>query len=328
MNLNSTSIGKGLKMRLKQIDIGGLKTKNNVFLAPLAGYSNGVFRELCYDLGAGLTFTEMVSAKGLCYNSEKTKELLYITPNYVGIKACQIFGGDPEYMRRACESEELAPFELIDINMGCPVPKIYKNGEGSYLLSDILLAEKIISECKKSGKRISVKFRTGIDSGHIVGGQFAKMCENAGADMICIHGRTRDKMYAGEVDFKEIEKAKGAVKIPVIANGGVFSLSDAENLLDKTGADGVAIARGAMYNPRIFSEITGTDAGNFKQKVLKQIADTKEVYGERFACVFMRKMVSFYIKGQKNSVALRTELLKVKDTEELTALTSQINFDG
>ena len=313
-------------MRLKQIDIGGLHTKNNVFLAPLAGYTNAVFRELCYGLGAGLTFTEMVSAKGLCYDSQKTRELLYISPGYEGIKACQIFGGDPEYMKRACESEELALFELIDINMGCPVPKIYKNGEGAYLLNDLKLAEKIISSSKKSGKRISVKFRTGIDGGHIVCTEFAKMCEGAGAEMICIHGRTRDKIYSGEVDFKEIEKAKSAVKIPVIANGGIFSLADAENIMNKTGADGIAVARGAMYNPRIFAEITGTQTGDFKAKVLKQIADTRTLYGERFACVFMRKMVSFYIKGQKNSVAMRQELLSVKSTHELEELTRRIEF--
>ena len=313
-------------MRLKQIDIGGLHTKNNVFLAPLAGYTNAVFRELCYGLGAGLTFTEMVSAKGLCYDSQKTRELLYVSPGYEGIKACQIFGGVPEYMRRACESEALAPFELIDINMGCPVPKIYKNGEGSYLLNDLRLAEKIISECKKSGKRISVKFRTGIDSEHTVCREFAEMCEGAGADMICIHGRTKDKIYAGEVNFKEIERAKSAVKIPVIANGGIFSLADAEKIMDSTDADGVAVARGAMYNPRIFSEITGTDAGDFKEKVLKQIADTCEIYGERFACVFMRKMVSFYIKGQKNSTAMRTRLLACKSCDEIIEITKNLSF--
>ena len=313
-------------MRLKAIDIGGLHTKNNVFLAPLAGYTNAVFRQLCYDLGAGLTFTEMVSAKGLCYKSEKTKDLLHVLPEYEGIKACQIFGGDPVYMRRACESEELAPFELIDINMGCPVPKIYKNGEGSYLLNDLRLAEKIISECKKSGKRISVKFRIGIDENNIVSEEFARMCEGAGADMICVHGRTRDKIYAGAVNFKEIERAKNAVKIPVIANGGVFSLADADEVMDKTGADGIAVARGAMYDPRIFAEITGTDTGGFKEKVLKQIEETRTHYGERFACVFMRKMVSFYIKGQKNSVAMRKELLSVQDTLKLEELTRQIEF--
>lgn len=313
-------------MRLKQIDIGGLHTKNNVFLAPLAGYTNGVFRSLCYELGAGLTFTEMVSAKGLCYDSQKTRELLYIPPEYEGIKACQIFGGDPEYMRKACESEALAPFELIDINMGCPVPKIYKNGEGSYLLNDLRLAEKIISGCKKSGKRISVKFRIGIDKEHIVSAEFAKMCESAGADLICIHGRTKDKIYAGEVDFKEIEKAKSAVKIPVIANGGVFSLADAENLMDRTGADGVAVARGAMYNPRIFAEITGTDAGDFKQKVIRQIVETKQVYGERFACVFMRKMVSFYIKGKQNATSMRLKLLSCKSCDEILEIVKELSF--
>ena len=313
-------------MRLKQIDIGGLHTKNNVFLAPLAGYTNAVFQNLCYGLGAGLTFTEMVSAKGLCYDSEKTKELLYILPEYDGIKACQIFGGDHEYMRRACESEALAPFDLIDINMGCPVPKIYKNGEGSYLLNDMRLAEKIISSSKKSGKRISVKFRIGLDNEHIVCREFAKMCEGAGADMICIHGRTRDKIYSGEVNFKEIEKAKSAVEIPVIANGGIFSLADAENIMDKTGADGIAVARGAMYNPRIFSEITGEDAGDFKEKVLKQIEATREVYGEKFACVFMRKMVGFYIKGSPGATAIRTELLSCKKCDEIIKITKYLSF--
>lgn len=313
-------------MRLKKIDIGGLSVPNNVFLAPLAGYTNAVFRSLCREFGAGLTFTEMVSAKGLCYDSEKTRALLYVQDGFKGVKACQIFGGDPVYMRRACESDDLAPFDLIDINMGCPVPKIYKNGEGSYLLNDLLLAEKIISECKKSGKRISVKFRIGVDERHIVAGEFAKMCENAGADMICVHGRTRDKMYSGEVNFREIANAKRAVKIPVIANGGVFSLSDAETLLDRTGADGVAVARGAMYNPRIFAEITGKDAGGFKQKVLKQIDDTKSIYGERFACVFMRKMAGFYIKGHSRSAELRRELLSVKDTSALKEIVGGIDF--
>ncbi len=138
-------------MQLKEIKIGNLHTKNNVFCAPLAGYTNSVFRGICWGLGAGLAFTEMVSAKGLCFGSEKTEQLLHVGNEYGGIKACQIFGKEPYYMRKACESEALAPFELIDINMGCPVPKIYKNGEGSALLNDLPLAAKIVSECKKSG---------------------------------------------------------------------------------------------------------------------------------------------------------------------------------
>ena len=313
-------------MRLNQIKIADLTTPNNVFLAPLAGYTNAPFREMCFDLGAGLTFTEMVSAKGLCYDSKKTEDLLFVTESYGGIKACQIFGADPVYMRRACESEALEPFELIDINMGCPVPKIYKNGEGSALLNDLPLASKIISECKKSGKIISVKFRIGVDSSRIVGGQFAKMCEDSGADMITVHGRCRDKIYSGEVNFKEIAAAKNAVKIPVIANGGIFTPADADELLEKTGADGVMVARGAMYNPWLFAEITGTPSGDKRQAVLKQIAQTREFMGERFACVYMRKMVGFYIKGSPGAAALRAKLLECKTTQEVEEIVNILTF--
>ena len=313
-------------MRLQKIKISNLETPNNVFLAPLAGYTNAVFRNTCYNLGAGLTFTEMVSAKGLCYDSKKTEDLLYVTEDYGGIKACQIFGADPEYMRSACESEALKPFELIDINMGCPVPKIYKNGEGSALLKDLPLASKIISECKKSGKAISVKFRIGVNETQYISAEFAKMCEDSGADMICVHGRVRDKMYSGEVNFKEIAVAKNAVKIPVIANGGIFAPEDAEELLEKTGADGVMIARGAMFNPWLFAEITGTDSGDKRQTVLQQIDLTRKIYGERFACVFMRKMVGFYIKGQKGATALRTQLLECKTTYEVEKIVHRLSF--
>ena len=313
-------------MRLNQIKTGNLTIPNNVFLAPLAGYTNAVFRNTCSNFGAGLTFTEMVSAKGLCYDSKKTEDLLYITEDYNGIKACQIFGADPEYMRRACESEALAPFELIEINMGCPVPKIYKNGEGSALLNNIPLAEKIISACVKSGKTISVKFRIGVDKTEYISAEFAKMCENAGAKMITVHGRTRDKMYSGEVNFKEIERAKNAVHIPVIANGGIFTPYDADELMEKTGADGVMIARGAMFNPWIFAEITGKECGDKRQTVLEQIGRTRAIYGERFACVFMRKMVGFYIKGQPNSTVLRTQLLNCKTTQEVEEIVNTLSF--
>lgn len=313
-------------MQLKQIKIANLHTKNNVFLAPLAGYTNAVFREMCYALGAGLTFTEMVSAKGLCYKSEKTEELLLITEGYSGVKACQIFGSEPEFMRRACESEALAPFELVDINMGCPVPKIYKNGEGSALLNDFNLAAKIISECKKSGKAISVKFRIGLDESRIVAGQFAKMCEDAGADMITVHGRTRDKMYSGEVNFEQIAAAKNAVKIPVIANGGVFGLADADKLMNETGADGIAVARGAMYSPWVFAEITGTQLTDKKELVEKQLSETKKLFGERFACVFMRKMIGFYLKGSHDATKYKERLFKCQTCEEVNAVLQELTF--
>ena len=313
-------------MRLNQIKIANLTTPNNVLLAPLAGYTNAVFRNTCSNFGAGLTFTEMVSAKGLCYDSKKTEDLLYITEDYGGIKACQIFGADPVYMRRACESDALEPFELIDINMGCPVPKIYKNGEGSALLNDLPLASKIISECKKSGKAISVKFRIGVDKTRYVTAEFAKMCEDSGAAMITVHGRTRDKMYSGEVNFAEIAAAKNAVKIPVIANGGVFTPEDANRLLESTGADGVMVARGAMFNPWIFAEITGTPIGDKRQTVLTQIARTREIMGERFACVYMRKMVSFYLKGTPNATTVRAQLLACKTTLEVSEIVNTLSF--
>ena len=311
-------------MQLREVKIGPLTTPNNVFLAPLAGYSNAPFRELCSSLGAGLTFTEMVSAKGLKYRGQKTEELLKVTKDFKGIKACQLFGSDPECIREAAESEVLKDFELIDINMGCPMPKIYKNGEGSALLGDMELASKIIRACKMSGKAVSVKFRIGLDKDHIIAAPFAKMCEQSGADMICVHGRTRDKIYSGEVNFKGIAAAKAAVSIPVIANGGIFVPADADRLMNETGADGVMIARGAMQNPWIFSEITGTPAGDKRESILKQISETRELYGERFACVYMRKMIAFYIKGRKDATALRLKLLSCKSSEEVENIVNRI----
>ena len=297
-----------------------------MFLAPLAGYTNGVFRTVCEKLGAGLTFTEMVSAKGLCYGSEKTEQLLYVSEDYRGIKAAQIFGNDPEYMRRACESDALAKFDLIDINMGCPVPKIYKNGEGSALMNDLPLVGRIVSECKKSGKLVSVKFRTGLDESRKITAEFARVCAGAGADLICIHGRTRDKMYSGAVDFEEIAAAKRAVDIPVIANGGIFCTADADELLEKTGADGVAVARGAMYRPWVFAEITGKEIPDIKDIVRGQLHKTREIYGERFACVFMRKMIGFYLKGTPDAAACREKLFKADSCEKVEEILETLNF--
>ncbi len=313
-------------MQLSGINIGWLKTSNNVFLAPLAGYTNAVFRQMCFNLGAGLTFTEMVSAKGLCYNSENTRELLFCTPDYSGIKAVQLFGSDEYYMEKAACSEDIAPFDLIDINMGCPVPKIFKNGEGSALLADIPLAEKLVKACKKSGKAVSVKFRIGIDESKLIASEFAKAMEGAGADMITIHGRTRDKMYSGEVNYKQIAKAKKAVNIPVIANGGVFTSADADKLLNETGADGVMIARGAMYNPFVFADITGKEVKDKKAVIAKQLNDTFSFYFERFSTVFMRKMIAFYIKGVPNAALLRVKLMQARNKSEIEEILNKIGI--
>lgn len=313
-------------MRLKKIELEGLTIKNNVFLAPLAGYTNAVFRGMCERLGAGLTFTEMVSAKGLCYNSENTRELLQLTPAYGAINAVQLFGSEPEYMRRAALGGDIAPFDLIDINMGCPVPKIFKNGEGSALLENIPLAQKLVKAAKESGKAVSVKFRIGVDGKHIVTRDFAQAMQDAGADMITVHGRTRDRMYSGEVNFNEIAAAKRAVQIPVIANGGVFCNADAEKLIAETGADGIMVARGAMYNPFIFAEITGTPVADKKAVIKKQLNDTFAAYDNRFATVYMRKMIAFYIKGQPNAAATRVKLMGANSKDAIEEILEDLQF--
>ena len=311
-------------MQIRPVKIGDITVPNNLFAAPLAGYTDFAFRKLCYRFGAGLCFTEMVSAKGLKYNNEGTRALLYKSPEEKNT-AAQLFGSDPEILRAACESEALAPFEIIDLNMGCPVPKIYKNGEGSALLNDLPRAEKIISACKKSGKTITVKFRIGVDEKHIVGTEFAKMCEAAGADLVTVHGRTRDKYYAGEPDFAEIARVKQSVRIPVIANGGVFCRADAERMIEKTGADGVMLARAIRYDPHVFAEIRGeSETWDIRAAILQQIEDMLPVCGEKFTVVQMRKMASFYIKGRRNCAQYKNRLFAADNLSALRALIDEI----
>lgn len=302
--------------------IAGVTCPNNVFLAPLAGYTNYPFRKMCLSIGAGLTFTEMVSCKGLMFGSEETEKLLLCGDEFP--KAAQIFGCDPAVMRAACESEALAPFDLIDINMGCPMPKIVKNGEGSALLENLPLAEKVIAACVKSGKSISVKFRIGVTEEKKIAAEFAKLCESAGACMITVHGRTRERIYAGAPDYEQIAAAKAAVSIPVIANGGIWSKSDAEKMLARTGADGVMIARAALYRPHVFADFSGVEPPPMKQLFLAQLRETRALYGERFACVFMRKMAAFYIKGQKGANEHKRRLFAAQTCEEVEALAEEI----
>lgn len=310
-------------MKLRSLKVGSVETKNNVFLAPLAGYTNYPFRRLCERYGAGLTFTEMVSAKGLKYGSENTKALLYTTEAEFP-RAVQIFGCEPSVMRAACESEELAPFPVVDINMGCPVPKIFKNGEGSALLESPALAERIVSECVKSGKTVTVKFRIGVTGERLVAEEFARRMEGAGASLLTVHGRTRDKFYSGEVNFGEIEKVKKAVKVPVIANGGVFSVEDGDALLEKTGADGVMIARAALFDPQIFCAFTGSPSENKREMIARQLEETRQVFDERFTTVFMRKMVSFYIKGMRGAAAYKERLFSCQTPESVLGIVGEI----
>lgn len=311
-------------MIISPVKIGTVLTDGNVFLAPLAGYTDFSFREICYSLGASLCFTEMVSCKGLMYKNENTSVLLHTGKNEK-IKAVQIFGSDPAIMRAACESEELAPFDVIDINMGCPVPKLYKNGEGSALLENLPLAEKIISECKKSSKNVSVKFRTGVSEEKKVTRDFAVMCENAGADMITVHGRVRTAYYSGEVDYAQIAAAKNAVKIPVIANGGVFTEEDADLLYENTGADGIALARGALYNPFLFAEITKTKTDyDIYNLICRHIDGLKEVYPDKWIAHNMRKQLACYLKGVRGGKQAKAKLLTLETTEELKTVAKEV----
>ena len=313
-------------MRLTPITIQNTTVKNNVFLAPLAGYTNYAFRRLCKEYGAGLCYTEMVSAKGLKYGSENTEELLY-TDEHEGLSAVQIFGSDPDIMRAACEHEKFAPFPIVDINMGCPVPKIYKNGEGSALLENPALAEKIVKECVKSGKTITVKFRIGITDDNLITEEFAKRLEGAGASLITVHGRTKDKIYAGEVNYDEIAAAKKAVKIPVIANGGVFSNEDAERLMDRTGADGVMVARASLFDPQIFCALTGTPTESKLEMFKKQLKWTGQVCDERFLVVFMRKMAAFYVKGMRGAAGFKDRFFRAQTTEEILTIAEECFVD-
>ncbi len=313
-------------MQRNPITIGNIQTENNIFLAPLAGYTNYAFRRLCKGYGAGLCYTEMVSAKGLKYGSENTKELLH-TDEVEGLCAAQIFGNEPDTMRAACEHEALAPFPIVDINMGCPVPKIYKNGEGSALLENPLLAEKIVKECVKSGKLITVKFRIGITDEKLITAEFAKRMEGAGARLLTVHGRTKDKIYAGEVNFAEIEKAKKGVKIPVIANGGVFSKENAEELMDKTGADGVMVARASLFDPQIFCDLTEKPRESKLAMVEKQLKWTRQVCDERFTTVFMRKMCAFYVKGERGAASYKERFFQAQTAEEVLSVAREAFAD-
>lgn len=308
-------------MKTTPINVGGVQLPNNVFLAPLAGYTNYPFRRLCKGYGAGLCYTEMVSAKGLYYGSENTKELLY-TDEREGVAAAQIFGSEPSVMRAACEHEALRPFPIVDINMGCPVPKIYKNGEGSALLENPSLAENIVKECVKSGKIVTVKMRIGVDERRLVTVDFAKRMEDAGARLLTIHGRTRDKMYAGEVNYGEIAAAKRAVSIPVVANGGVFSEADAEKLMNETGADGVMVARAALFSPQVFCELTGAPTEGTFAMLKKQLQWTRELFDDRFTTVFMRKMAAFYIKGSRGAAAFKDKFFQAQTPEEVLEIAS------
>ncbi len=311
-------------MEIRKLRAGGILLPSNVFMAPLAGYTCYPFRIMAYALGAGLCFTEMSSANALKYQDRATRRLL-LTTEKEPIKAVQLLGGNPAVMEEMAASELLSGFDILDINMGCPVPNVFKSGEGSALMLDKKRAARIIRGCKKSGKVITVKCRTGIQKEHMFAAEFARMCEDAGADLITIHGRSRSMMYDGECCYDEIAQAKAAVSIPVIANGGIFSAKDADTMMERTGADGVMIARYALENPFIFSELTGkTIEKNTLQLLMEQLKLTAQYYDETFTLAYIRKLASYAMKKKKGTKKYKERLFQCGSLEELQGLLVQI----
>lgn len=313
--------------------IGNLNFKNNVFLAPMAGVTDIAYRGLCKEMGCGLVYTEMISAKGMYYNNENTKKLLMLSKEEKPV-AAQIFGSDPLVMARACEIlNEDNGVCIIDINMGCPAPKIVKNGEGSALMKTPELAAKIVMEMKKISKKpVTVKFRKGFDNDNINAVEFAKRMEQAGVDAVAIHGRTRAQMYEGKADWDIIRRVKEAVDIPVIGNGDVFSAEKAFQLKEETNCDGIMIARGAMGNPWIFKQI---QLALNNEEVIYPTPEEKidmcirhlklaiQYHGEIKAVREMRKHIAWYIKGIKNCTDIKNKINVEKESDNVIKILTE-----
>lgn len=314
-------------MKLK---IGNVEIENNVALAPMAGVTDLPFRLLCKEQGCGLMYTEMVSAKALLYKNKNTRPLLETCQEERPL-AVQIFGSDPEIMSEMALQLEEGPYDIIDVNMGCPVPKIVNNGEGSALMKNPELAKAILTAMvKKLKKPVTVKIRKGFNEESVNAVEFAKMAESCGVSAVAVHGRTREQFYSGKADWDIIRQVKEALSIPVLGNGDLFTPQDAKQMIKETGCDGLLIARGAKGNPWLFSRINRyLDSGELlpppsgeevRDMILRHGLLQMKFRGEYIGMREMRKHVAWYTAGFPNSAALRNDINLVENFDELTQL--------
>ena len=315
---------------MKTLQIGNVTLENNLVLGPMAGVTDLPFRLLCKEQGAGLLCMEMVSAKGIYYNNKNTEQLLAIDEREHPV-SLQLFGSDPEIMSEMAKKIEERPFDILDINMGCPVPKDVNNGDGSALMKNPVLAGKIIEKTVRAIKKpVTVKIRKGFDDAHINAVEMAKVAEASGAAAIAVHGRTREQYYSGRADWDIIRQVKEAVKIPVIGNGDILTPEDAIRIEEQTGCDGFMIARGAQGNPWIFAQIlhyfkTGEHlpkptAEEMVQMMLRHAKMQLAFKGDYTGIREIRKHAAWYTAGYPNAARLRSAINEVESYEQLEEL--------
>ncbi len=315
---------------IKQLQIGNVTLKNNLILAPMAGVTDLPFRLLCKEQGAGLLCMEMVSAKAILYKNKNTEELLTIDPRENPV-SLQLFGSDPDIISEIAKQMEDRPFDILDINMGCPVPKVVNNGDGSALMKNPKLAGEIIEKTVRAIKKpVTVKIRKGFDDDHVNAVEMAHIAEESGAAAVAVHGRTREQFYSGKADWDIIRQVKERVSIPVIGNGDLLTAEDVIAMEKQTGCDGFMIARGAEGNPWIFRQIlhyfeTGEqlpkpDFSEMTEMLLRHAKMQLEFKGEYTGIREIRKHAAWYTAGYKNSSRLRGRINEVENYEQLEAL--------